>query len=350
MTQSMNICFTWNNPPVVDGNVQQPTFNGEKMHYLVYQYEKGSNGTFHWQGYVEFKAQTRYSTARGYLRAPGAACFTRRGNQQQARDYCMKDDTRVEGGTPFEHGTPKETNQGDRKDIHDLRDAVISGKRKREIIEDDALLPAYAKYYKFSDRVESLYPPERTTPRKVYLLIGPPRCGKTRSVMEQFRGPKRTDLFKVPLNGKSMWFDGYDKQRDVLIDDFAGAASKIGLTEFLRLIDPWGTEYVEIKGHFTWWNPDRIFITTNIWPREWYKWENRVIQYQAMAERFYAVFDFYEMEEGAGDPPVGDNTLMPYMHESYINHGISFEGCKAPPRYTTKTWWVKERPDDASTW
>lgn len=153
----------------------------------------------------------------------------------------------------------------------------------------------------------------------------------------------------MPLSNGTMWHDGYDGHSHVLIDDFAGAASHITLTNFLRLIDPWNPVQVPIKGGFVWWNPDVIYLTTNIWPREWYKWENRVVQYRAIAERFHAVFDFYEYEVN-GDPPVGGNDLMPYIHEDYITHGISLQNCMAPPRYEGKEWWIKERPDDAVPW
>lgn len=344
---STNICFTWNNPPIVDGVVQQPTFDEAQMHYLVYQYERGESGTYHWQGYLELKARKTYAQARTLLHAPAAACFNRRGNQQQAIDYCKKEDSRVEGATPFEHGVPKVTNQGSRTDLTEFKDAIKDGKRKRDLVDDHTT--CMAKFGRFYDTVRGLYRPERTEMRKIYLLIGPPRCGKTRSVMEQHRGEKRHDLFDMPLSNGTMWHDGYDGHSHVLIDDFAGAASHITLTNFLRLIDPWNPVQVPIKGGFVWWDPDVIYITSNIFPREWYKWENRVVQYRAMAERFHAVFDFYEYTEG-GDPPVGANNVMPYMHNEYIDVGICFQQFMAPPRYEGKTWWINERPNDSAPW
>lgn len=349
MPGSINMIFTWNNPPVTGdgGIVVQPNFHEDKMYYLVYQYEQGESGTYHWQGYVEFKSQTRYEQAKNLLGSNTIHVERRRGNQKQAIDYCKKDESRVEGSTPFEHGIPKQTTQGARNDLVEFKEAIKEGKRKRDLVDEHTT--CMAKYGRFYDTVRGLYRPERTEPKKVYLLIGPPRCGKTRSVMEAHRGEERHKLFDMPLSNGTMWHDGYDGHSDVLIDDFAGAASHITLTNFLRLIDPWNPVQVPVKGGFVWWNPDKIYITTNIWPREWYKWENRVIQYRAMAERFHAVFDFYEYEEG-GDPPVGDNNRMPYLHPDYITHGISLQGCIAPPRYEDKNWWIRERPDDAVPW
>ncbi len=344
--QLLNVCITWNNPPVDGENVREPIYNPEKMHYLVYQYECGQNGTYHWQAYCELKTKATFATIQTLLGAPGAHLEKRRGTGKQASDYCKKPETRVPGGTFYEHGEMKTTTPGARTDITNFKDEIQSGKRKRDLLDDHCLM--MAKYPKFYQMVRAITMPERENNLKVYLLIGPPGCGKTRSVYEAFGGPKRGELFRVPLSNGTTWFDGYDGQQAVLFDDFAGAASKITLTNMLNLIDRYPLQ-VPVKGEYTWWMPDKIYITTNIYPREWFKWENRVIQYQALARRFYAVFDFYEMEINA-DPPVGGNDLLPYMHEDYITHGISLQGCSAPPRYEGKDWWIKERPDDAVPW
>jgi len=348
MAQLQNVCFTWNNPPTFEGMVVKPLFAPNDMHYMVYQYEQGENGTYHWQGYVELKARKRIPQIKTLLGSNTIHIEGRRGTAKQASDYCKKDDTRVPGGVFYEHGEMKVTNQGARQDIIDFKDAILEGKRKRDLLEEHTL--PMAKYPKFYQMVRGLEMPTRENNLKVYLLIGPPGCGKTRSVYEAYGGPKRGELFRVPLNNGTMWFDGYDGQPAVLFDDFAGAASKITLTNFLNLIDRYPIQ-VPVKGEYTWWMPDRIYITTNIWPREWFKWENRVVQYRAMARRFHAVFDFYEMEaELGGDPPVGGNDLLPYIHEDYIAHGISLQGCMAPPRYEGKNWWIREKPEDALPW
>ena len=47
----------------------------------------------------------------------------RRGTQQQARDYCQKHDTRVDG--PWEYGTPHKA--GKRNDIEEMYDDIEEG-------------------------------------------------------------------------------------------------------------------------------------------------------------------------------------------------------------------------------
>jgi len=343
MAQYRNFCFTWNNPPFEGGNVVEPLFDAAKMHYLVYQYELGENGTYHWQGYCELKNRKRLNQLKDMIGSNSIHVEPRRGTAKQASDYCKKDDTRVPGGVFYEHGEMKETTPGARQDIEAFRDDILSGKRKRDLLDDHCL--PMAKYPKFYQMVRGLEMPERENRLKVYLLIGPPGCGKTRSVYEAYKGEKKKDLFRVPLSNGTMWFDGYDGQPAILIDDFTG---EITLKNFLNIIDVYPIQ-VPVKGEHVWWMPDKIYITTNIYPRNWYKWENRVIQYRAMARRFHAVFDFFEMEVNA-DPPVGGNDLLPYIHEDYITHGISLQGCSAPPRYESKDWWITEKPDDAVPW
>jgi len=94
-----------------------------------------------------------------------------------------------------------------------------------------------------------------------------------------------------------MWFDGYEQQPVVVLDDFNGASSHLKLDDLLRLIDPWCCERVPYKGGFTWWCPDKIYITTNIHPFNWYKYENREIHYKALQRRITSIRLFSLQED-----------------------------------------------------
>jgi len=120
--QTRNVCFTINNPPLVadvdeEGDVVLvlPTLPHER--YVVWQLEEGEQNTLHVQGYAEF---SRGVTWAGINRAltdadwPAAHCEARMGNRDQAREYCMKEDTRVAG--PWERGTFS-NQQGKRNDL-----------------------------------------------------------------------------------------------------------------------------------------------------------------------------------------------------------------------------------------
>ena len=76
--------------------------------YCVYQLEAcPETGRPHFQGYIEFVGKKSFSWIHENCEGLETAHFeTRRGNQSDARRYCMKEDTRLEG--PWEYGEPKE--------------------------------------------------------------------------------------------------------------------------------------------------------------------------------------------------------------------------------------------------
>lgn len=287
MARYRAVCFTLNNP------TDPIAFDVEEMQYLVYQKEIGANGTPHFQGYCEFKKQKRLAAVKLLLAGPPpASCHVerRRGTPAEAAAYCKKDDTRAPGETPVEFGEMKA--QGKRMDLEAFKDEVMAGKRKRELIDDHCGI--IARYPKFYDQLTMMNRPERSEEMVVTLLIGGTGLGKTRRVMDAYGSD--SDFYVAPLNNGTMWYDTFDGHRRVLLDDFAGAASHISLTSLLRLLDRYPV-LVPTKGSHTWWLPVEVFVTTNIPPRDWYKWENRGEQYKALARRFHKVVEYKEGEE-----------------------------------------------------
>ncbi len=277
-TRYRNVVFTWNNP---DGHLE---FVADKMEYLVYQEEIGESGTYHFQGYCEFKYAMNLNPAKELLGGSTVHLEPRMGTQCQAIAYAKKEETRIDG--PFEFGQPRL--QGKRIDLEGFKNAVMAGKRKRDLLDDHVGI--IARYPKFYEQLTMMHRPDRTQELCVSLLIGDTGLGKTRSVFERFRGDD--DFWLCPLNNGTMWYDTYDGHTKVLIDDFAGAASHISLCSLLRLLDRYPV-LVPTKGSHTWWMPNEVFVTTNVLPKDWYKWENRGEQYKALARRFNKVFLYY---------------------------------------------------------
>lgn len=268
------LVFTINNPPE-----DFDLWDDNRMEYLVYQKERGENGTLHIQGYLELKKRTRFSTVKKLL-GDRAHLEPRRGTSTQARDYCMKEDTRVSG--PWEFGEFKEISQGQRNDLLSLADAAKLGKRSREVFEE--MPEIYLRHYRAFEHARSLIRPQRRD-RRVILIIGPPGSGKTRYVLEQF-----PDVYQTPIDPRGFWFDGYEGQDQVLIDDYSG---QWPLKSLLRLLHEY-PERVPVKGGFTWWNPSLICITTN---EPWQQWYNRDDQHRenylsALGRRFTEVLVF----------------------------------------------------------
>lgn len=179
---------------------------------------------------------------------------------------------------PWEHGEPAHQRQGERVDLVKFREAVKSGKRLREIAEDDELLPTLTKYPRIYEKLSSIYRPALDRDVEVHLLYGPTGCGKS---TEAYRFHE--DFWDCDMDGAT-WLDGYDGQAVAIFDDFGGASSHTRLDKLLKLLHRWIGRGA-IKGGHIWWRPTTVFITTNIHPRDWYKYEGREAQYSALQRR-----------------------------------------------------------------
>lgn len=286
MSMRKNWMFTYNNP------VESPEdftalLRDWPVKYAVFQLEIGENGTPHYQGYLEFETRKRLTTLRNKKQMHYEP---RMGSQSQAREYCMKEDTRQDG--PWEVGTFVPSSQGQRNDIITFRNAIQNGKRKRELIEEQPKMMArFPKFYSLV--VSSVAPPSRPD-LSVRLNYGEAGTGKTRYAFDNFPLER---LYTVPLSNGTMWFDGYDDQNVVLLDDFAGAASKFTLANTLRILDIYPLQ-VPIKGGYVWFNPTQIIITSNLHPRQWFNWHGRENQYAALCRRIHGVFHYLNSPHG----------------------------------------------------
>jgi len=71
--------------------------------YLVYQHEAGSKeGTEHYQGYVCMKKKYDFKALQKLL--PDTHVEARKGSHEQAKNYCTKEATRINGTLPYEFG------------------------------------------------------------------------------------------------------------------------------------------------------------------------------------------------------------------------------------------------------
>ena len=300
--KAANWVYTWNNPNVsVDAH--HASLSAVDPSYHVFQREMGANGTPHFQGYVEFRAAKSLKSLKACN--PQIHWEKRHGTQQQADAYCRKhcsfcydpvkykkehpdfegehsDDVRLEG--PWSFGERKSTAKAGMSP--DFVDQIKAGKRMRDLLEthvDDV-----RKYPRFYQQVRCVHPPpQRDGLPDVYLLYGDPGTGKSRYVRER---EQPMDLFIKPVD-RAFWMDGYDGHDAVLFDDFTGAANHVSLVNLLQLIDRYQMQ-VPIKGGFTWWQPARIYITTNVHPANWYEFRDRMVHYEALQRRFTDVIVF----------------------------------------------------------
>lgn len=306
--QAKHWCFTWNDNENKLTSEDIVDVLAKYCSYLVFQEERGDEDTKHYQGYAEFLKSYRL-TGLQKLTLPHRPHWERRkGTRDQAREYCMKEDTRVDG--PWEAGEKPwdSKSQGKRNDLESLALMVKDGASDAEIF--DAQPGTATRYLKNLQAVRFIFKPVRDHDLEVTLLYGPPGTGKTRLFWDTF-----PTGWSVPV-GKDLWFTGYQGEKEVLIDDFAG---NIGLTQLLQLIDRYPVQ-LATKGYHVWWCPNIIVFTSNCHPCSWYNYESRQDSYKALKRRFTHVFNFVEgadpeelnVEEFFENMKVGEKYKNPY--------------------------------------
>lgn len=260
-------CFTLNNPqPEEDPN----TWGGS---FCIWQLERGEEGTPHYQGYIIFKGNKRFNAIKAIN--PRAHWDIRRGTHQQAVDYCSKTDTRIDG--PWTHGeAPK---QGKRSDLLLLKEQLDAGVSVKELWANPETFHIVSKY----DRVPSLYRlatvPQRRFKTHVLVLHGPPGLGKS-----YFPATVYPDAY---YKNNTEWWDGYEHQKVVVLDDFH--SSWFPFTFLLQLLDRYPLN-VQVKGGTVPFNSKLIIITSNRSPRVWYRPDDH--PYEALERRLTTIYRF----------------------------------------------------------
>lgn len=245
-----NWCFTINNP-------EAPLDFTEltDVRYAVYQEESGENGTRHYQGYVELKRPIRFTAIKKWKGFERAHLEQRRGTREQARDYAMKEDTRVNG--PWEHGQWVSGGQGARNDLENVRRAIISGASELDIADNH--FNEWVKYRNSFTAYRRLKTGDRDWPMEVQFFYGPPGTGK--SLLARQENPS------AYWKGRSQWWDDYASQEVVILDDFYGW---LPWDFMLRLLDRYPL-LVETKGNHVKFQARKIVITSNSPPQAWYR-------------------------------------------------------------------------------
>ncbi len=262
--QSTHWCFTLCNPTndetVLDLENLFWTHPGVK--YAVFQLEEGSEsepgmgGIIHYQGYLELTRSQRRSYVSKIL--PRAYITFRKGTQKQARDYCMKEDTRWEG--PWECGTFTPCRVGQRTDLASIKKTVLN--------PDTTMLDVLPMCQNFQQLrfAEALmkYKPQshRWEPKEVHWYWGPTGSGKTRAAQEACK-----DVETWTTTDPLKWFDGYMGQTHVIIDEFR--AGNCAYNILLGLLDGYERR-VQIKCSHTIWKPKVIYITAPLPPNQVY--------------------------------------------------------------------------------
>ncbi len=270
-------CLTLNNPVLTGEEYLDALKKHPDIRYAVLQLEEGDEGTRHFQAYLEFNKQKTLFALK--VLEPRGHWEARKGTREQARAYCMKEESRIEG--PWELGDWAKGGKGARVDLIKACATVKERGLHALALEDPSV---YVKYSRGFEKLSFELRGKRANPPRVILHYGPTGAFKTGLVLH-----RHPDAYKKPAGTR--WFDGYKDQKVLLLDDFAGASSGFRLDYTLQLLDRYDID-VEMKGGHVRLMAEYIYVTTNIHPSAWFNYETRGGQYLALARRFHEVIYF----------------------------------------------------------
>jgi len=256
-----------NNYTEADVEAMKAAIFKKGVKYVVFQLEVGESGTPHIQGYIYRDAPCGFTFLRNLIEIPRAAFKVANGSAEQSRVYCTKEtDKRADGtvfecriGGPWEFGEMPE--QGKRRDIDTVVEVIKSGATLKRIAEE---CPAqFIKMHRGIERLRAVLSPTRSWVVEVIVLWGPTGTGKSHRAHALCDGPY--------VKPAGPWWDGYDGEPHVIIDDLRGSKADDGvpIVELLRWLDRYACK-VPVKGSFVELLARRVVITSNFDPEDWF--------------------------------------------------------------------------------
>jgi len=222
----------------------------EDLQWLKGQLEEGSETGFrHWQLICATK---RKSSLAAIKKIFGNSCHAELSRSEAANDYVNKEETRVPG-TPFEYGS-KPIRRNSKVDWESVWAAAKSG--------DVDSIPAHVRItsYRTIRAISSDYSRAVGMERQCFVFWGRTGTGKSR------RAWNEAGLDAYCKDPRTKFWDGYQVEKNVVIDEFRGG---IDVAHLLRWLDRYPVR-VEIKGSSRPLVATTIWITSNISPRQWY--------------------------------------------------------------------------------
>lgn len=218
--------------------------------YIRGQLERGeSTGYLHWQVLVAFQRKLRLG---GLKTIFGSSVHAEPSRSDAAMAYVWKDDTRIDG-TQFELGS-RPIQRSSSADWEAIRQNAKKGQL------DNIPADIFVRYYNALKRISVDYCEPVAVERQVFVYWGPTGVGKSR------RAWSEAGIEAYPKDPRSKFWDGYRGQSNVVIDEFRG---DIDIGHILRWFDRYPT-IVEVKGSAVVLKAEKIWITSNLSPRQWY--------------------------------------------------------------------------------
>lgn len=229
----------------------------DKVRYVKWQHEKcPTSGKEHYQGWCQLSVSCRPTAIQKEwgCKFHYEEC---RGTEEDNEKYCSKSESRVAG--PWELGAI--VKQGKRTDIEKCLQDIQNGESAFDVLMANP--NAYIKYTHGFKTAKSIIDAKDKSRRKVQVIVlwGESGCGKTtEAIMDS------DDYYLLGHDAETLWWDGYDGEKTLIIDDFYGW---IQYANFLRITEGWQYR-MPVKGTHTYARWTKVYITSNVHPREWF--------------------------------------------------------------------------------
>lgn len=250
-TRSQNWCFTWNHP-----NQEAEEYLGSlaetEMRYMVFGREVApSTGTPHLQGQVCFNTVKSFKQVKQMM---GPTVHVERTmDLEKSIEYCMK------GGDYVEHGnrpmSKSEKGEVGKKMEQERWDEILENAKRGNFDDIDAKIQVLhgKQLQQVRDRYVRSLELENTFEENFW-VFGQTGTGKSRWARREY-----PNLFVKMIN---KWWDGYDGQDTVLIEDI----DPDRCTHLAHYMKTWVDHYpfpAETKGSSTLIRPKRFVVTSN---------------------------------------------------------------------------------------
>lgn len=229
-----------------------------------------SSKRLHYQGIIHFKYKMRFNKVRQVLDLgkgeKSGDIRVQKGTNDEAIIYCTKQATKV---ADSEIRLGELCQQGFRTDIQNLYKYLEEGKNLKWCLENH--YSSFLKYHRainihINYKLKELSYKFRKI--NVTVLWGPPGSGKSKCALYDKFSNFITDTYVLERsNNENIWFDGYEANRRLVINDFYGWIS-YGM--LLNILDGHHMR-LPVKGGFTYALWTDITITSNKHPKDWYR-------------------------------------------------------------------------------
>lgn len=222
-------------------------------------------GEHHLQGYLEVFGGKRitFATFKKFICFKGLKpvwVASARGSALQNEDYTGK--AKKEGRYYEKWGEFRNYGQGKSKEMVQVQKKLDLRVPIGTIYKEH--FDVSAKHYRFFKEYQSATRPQRAEPSQVFYIYGPSGTGKSKYCFETW-GHDPTEVYWLPLQkaGGNVWWDGYQGQPVVIIDDWYPGYFGAGHVAFmLRLVDRYPFQ-VPVHGGQVEFRSKTIVFTSN---------------------------------------------------------------------------------------